>query len=137
MRGMDYKRFEKVFNNLKDKEKVDLWNALCDDYGYEEKLFDMDNLSDFLDCRNSVELLKMASKNFDICDDYFYFDAYNHLYSAEDFDTFTLVGSGDVSEIYDWLGRTGGLQDFAKEHDPDYDKEDWYDEEDWHDDDED
>lgn len=134
---MDYERFEKIFNNLKDREKVDLWNALCDDYGYEEKLLDMDNLSDFLEGRDSIELLGIAKKGFDLCDDYFYFDEYDHIHSVEDFDTFTLVGSGDVSEIYDWLGRIGMLKDFAKEHDPDYDKDDWYDEEYWHDEDED
>ena len=91
MKGMTFEKFEEIFNNLNDAEKIELWN--------------------------------------DLCDDYFYFNAYGHVCSVDDFDEFVVNGRSDTEEIYEWLESYDRLQDFAEENDPDYNEEDWEDEE--------
>lgn len=133
---MTFEKFEEIFNELSDAEKIVLWNDLCDDYAYEERLYNMDDLDELLGDRKPSELLTMVDDDFSYNDDYFYFDGYGRLCSVDDFDEFVANGRGDIEEIYDWLGRIGKLKDFAEENDPDYNEEDWYDEEDCYDEDE-
>ena len=73
MKGMTYERFKELFGDLNDAEKIQLWNDLCDDYAYEERLFNMDDLDDLLGDRKPSELLTMADDDFSYNDDYFYF----------------------------------------------------------------
>ena len=136
MKGMTYERFKELFDSCHDYEKIELWNDLCDDYAYEERLYNMDDLDDLLGDRKPSELLTMADDDFSYNDDYFYFDGCGRLCSVKYLELFFETGRGDIEEIYDWLGRTGELKDFAEENDPDYNEEDWYDEEDYHDEDE-
>ena len=136
MKGMTYERFKELFDDLNDAEKIQLWNDLCDDYAYEERLYNMDDLDGLLGDRKPSELLTMADDDFSYSDDYFYFDGYGRLCSVKYLEIFFETGRGDIGEIYDWLGRIGELKDFAEENDPDYNEEDWYDEEDCYDEDE-
>lgn len=117
-------------------KKIQLWNDLCEDYAYGEVLYNMDDLDDLLGNKKPSELLTMVDDDFNYNDDYFYFDGYGRLCSVKYLEIFFETGRGDIGEIYDWLGRTGELKDFAEENDPDYNEEDWYDEEDYHDEDE-
>lgn len=128
MKGMTYERFREIFSNLEDWKKIQLWNDLCDDYAYEETIYNMDDLDDLLEGKKPSELLTMADDDFNYCDDYFYFNAYGHICSVDDFDEFVNNGRGDLEEIYEWLESHDRLQDFAEEYDPDYDDEDWEDE---------
>lgn len=120
MKGMTYERFKELFGDLNDAEKIQLWN----------------DLDDLLGNKKPSELLTMVDDDFNYNDDYFYFDGYGRLCSVKYLEIFFETGRGDIGEIYDWLGRTGELKDFAEENDPDYNEEDWYDEEDYHDEDE-
>ena len=130
MKGMTYERFEEIFNDRNDSEKIQLWNDLCDDYAYEETIYNMDDLDGLLEGKKPSELLAMANDDFNYCDDYFYFNAYGYICSVADFDEFVNNGRGDLEEIYKWLESHDKLQDFAEEYDPDYDDEDWEDEDD-------
>ena len=136
MKGMTYERFKELFDDLNDAEKIQLWNDLCDDYDYEERLYNMDDLDDFLGEMKPSELLTMVDDDFSYNDDYFYFDGGGRLCSVRYLEIFFETGRGDIEEIYDWLGRIGELKAFAEENDPDYNEEDWYDEEECYDEDE-
>lgn len=133
---MTFERFEEIFNGLNDAEKIELWNELCDDYAYDETIFNMDELDDLLSGKKPSELLSMADDGFNYCDDYFYFNAYGYICSVDDFDEFVINGRGDIKEIYEWLESHDRLQDFAEEYDPDYNEEDWTDEDEEYDEDE-
>lgn len=128
MKGMTYERFEEIFNNLEDWKKIQLWNDLCDDHAYEERLYDMDDLDELLGDRKPSELLTMVDSEFSYYDDYFYFDGYGRLCSVKYLETFFETGRGDIEEIYDRLKSEGCMEEWAKENDPDYDDEDWEDE---------
>ena len=130
MKGMTYERFKELFNSCYDSEKIKLWNDLCDDYAYEERLYNMDDLDDLLGDRKPSELLTMVDDDFSYNDDYFYFDGYGRLCSVKYLEIFFETGRGDVSEIYRWLESHDRLQEFAEENDPDYNEEDWEEEED-------
>ena len=130
MKGMTYERFKELFDSCYDSEKIGLWNDLCDDYAYEERLFDMDDLDDLLGDRKPSELLTMADDDFSYNDDYFYFDGCGRLCSVRYLELFFETGRGDIEEIYEWLDSHDKLQDFAEENDPDYNEEDWEEEED-------
>ena len=129
MKGMTYETFKELFNGLNDAEKVQLWNDLCDDYAYEETLFNMDELDDLLGNKKPSELLSMVDDDFSYNDDYFYFDGYGRLCSVKYLEIFFETGRGDIWEIYEWLDSHDKLQEFAEENDPDYNEEDWTDEE--------
>ena len=129
MKGMTFEKFEEIFNELSDAGKIELWNDLCDDYAYDERLYNMDDLDELLEGKKPSELLSMADDDFKYTDDYFYFNAYGHVCSVDDFDEFVANGRGDTEEIYEWLESHDRLQDFAEENDPDYNEEDWEDEE--------
>ena len=130
MKGMTFEKFEEIFNNLNDAEKIELWNDLCDDYAYDERLYNMDDLDELLGDRKPSELLTMVDDDFSYNDDYFYFDGYGRLCSVKYLEIFFETGRGDVSEIYRWLESHDRLQEFAEENDPDYNEEDWEEEED-------
>lgn len=127
---MTFEKFEEIFNNLNDAEKIELWNDLCDDYAYDERLYNMDDLDELLGDRKPSELLTMVDDDFSYNDDYFYFDGYGRLCSVKYLEIFFETGRGDVSEIYRWLESHDRLQEFAEENDPDYNEEDWEEEED-------
>lgn len=129
MKGMTYETFKELFNSLNDAEKIELWNDLCDDYAYEERLYNMDDLDELLGDRKPSELLTMVDDNFSYNDDYFYFDGYGRLCSVKYLEIFFETGRGDIEEIYEWLDSHDKLQEFAEENDPDYNEEDWTDEE--------
>lgn len=128
MKGMTYERFKELFESRYDSEKIKLWNDLCDDYAYEERLYNMDDLDELLGDRKPSELLTMVDDDFSYNDDYFYFDGYGRLCSVKYLEMFFETGRGDVSEIYRWLESHDRLQEFAEENDPDYNEEDWEDE---------
>ncbi len=130
MKGMTYERFKELFDSRYDSEKIELWNNLCDDYAYEERLYHMDDLDELLGDRKPSELLTMVDDDFSYNDDYFYFDGYGRLCSVKYLEIFFETGRGDVSEIYRWLESHDRLQEFAEENDPDYNEEDWEEEED-------
>lgn len=130
MKGMTYERFKELFDSRYDSEKIELWNNLCDDYAYEERLYHMDDLDELLGDRKPNELLTMVDDDFSYNDDYFYFDGYGRLCSVKYLEIFFETGRGDVSEIYRWLESHDRLQEFAEENDPDYNEEDWEEEED-------
>lgn len=130
MKGMTFEKFEEIFKTLDDSEKVELWNELCDDYAYEEWLYNMDDLDDLLGGRKPSELLTMVHDDFNYNDDYFYFDGYGRLRSVNYLEIFFSQGRGDIWEIYEWLKDNDKLQEFAEENDPDYNKEDWEEDED-------
>lgn len=130
MKGMTYERFKELFGDLNDAEKIELWNDLCDDYAYEERLYNMDYLDDLLGNKKPSELLTMVDDDFSYNDDYFYFDGYGRLCSVKYLKIFFETGRGDIGEIYDWLESHDKLQEFAEENDPDYNEEDWEEEED-------
>ena len=127
---MTYERFKELFDSRYDSEKIELWNNLCDDYAYEERLYHMDDLDELLGDRKPSELLTMVDDDFSYNDDYFYFDGYGRLCSVKYLEIFFETGRGDVSEIYRWLESHDRLQEFAEENDPDYNEEDWEEEED-------
>ncbi len=127
---MTYERFKELFDSRYDSEKIELWNNLCDDYAYEERLYHMDDLDELLGDRKPNELLTMVDDDFSYNDDYFYFDGYGRLCSVKYLEIFFETGRGDVSEIYRWLESHDRLQEFAEENDPDYNEEDWEEEED-------
>ena len=127
---MTYERFKELFDSRYDSEKIELWNNLCDDYAYEERLYHMDDLDELLGDRKPNELLTMVDDDFSYNDDYFYFDGYGRLCSVKYLEIFFETGRGDVSEIYRWLESHDRLQEFAEENDPDYNEEDWDEEED-------
>lgn len=127
---MTYERFKEPFDSRYDSEKIELWNNLCDDYAYEERLYHMDDLDELLGDRKPSELLTMVDDDFSYNDDYFYFDGYGRLCSVKYLEIFFETGRGDVSEIYRWLESHDRLQEFAEENDPDYNEEDWEEEED-------
>lgn len=130
MKGMTYERFREIFSNLEDWKKIQLWNDLCDDYAYEERLYNMDELDELLGEKKPSELLRMVGDGFSYDDDYFYFDAYGYICSVGRLDSFFEAGRGDIEEIYDRLEREGCMEEWAKENDPDYDDEDEEEEED-------
>ena len=130
MKGMTYERFKELFDSCHDYEKIELWNGLCDDYSYEERLFNMDDLDDLLGDRKPSELLTMVNDDFNYNDDYFYFDGYGRLCSVNYLEIFFSQGRGDIGEIYEWLKDNDKLQEFAEENDPDYNEEDWEEDED-------
>lgn len=130
MKGMTFEKFEEIFKTLDDSEKVELWNELCDDYAYEEWLYNMDDLDDLLGGRKPSELLTMVHDDFNYNDDYFYFDGYGRLRSVNYLEIFFSQGRGDIWEIYEWLKDNDKLQEFAEENDPDYNEEDWEEDED-------
>ena len=130
MKGMTFEKFEEIFKTLDDSEKVELWNELCDDYAYEEWLYNMDDLDDLLGGRKPSELLTMVHDDFNYNDDYFYFDGYGRLRSVNYLEIFFSQGRGDIWEIYEWLKDNDKLQEFAEENDPDYNGEDWEEDED-------
>lgn len=129
MKGMTYERFTELFGDLNDAEKIQLWNGLCEDYAYEEALYNMDDLDDLLGNKKPSELLTMVDDDFSYNDDCFYFDGYGRLCSIKYLEIFFETGRGDIGEIYEWLESHDKLQDFAEENDPDYNEEDWEDEE--------
>lgn len=126
---MTYETFKELFNSLNDAEKIELWNDLCDDYAYEERLYNMDDLDELLGDRKPSELLTMVDDDFSYNDDYFYFDGYGRLCSVKYLEIFFETGRGDIEEIYEWLDSHDKLQEFAEENDPDYNEVDWTDEE--------
>ena len=130
MKGMTYERFKELFDSCHDFEKIELWNDLCDDYAYGERLFNMDDLDDLLGDRKPSELLTMVDDDFNYNDDYFYFDGYGRLCSVNYLEIFFSQGRGDIGEIYEWLKDNDKLQEFAEENDPDYNEEDWEEDED-------
>ena len=130
MKGMTFEKFEEIFKTLDDSEKVELWNELCDDYAYEEWLYNMDDLDDLLGGRKPSELLTMVHDDFNYNDDYFYFDGYGRLRSVNYLEIFFSQGTGDIGEIYEWLKDNDKLQEFAEENDPDYNEEEWEEDED-------
>ena len=130
MKGMTYERFKELFGDLNDAKKIELWNDLCDDYAYEERLYNMNDLDELLGDRKPSELLTMVNDDFNYNDDYFYFDGYGRLCSVNYLEIFFSQSRGDIGEIYEWLKNNDKLQEFAEENDPDYNEEDWEEDED-------
>lgn len=120
---MTFDRFEKVFNNLEDWKKIQLWNELCDENGNEERLYRMDDLDELLAGRKPSELLTMAEEGFNLIDNYFYFDNFGFICSVGYLENF--FKENGIEDIYERLEREGCMEEWAKENDPDYNEEDW------------
>ena len=128
---MTYEHFEEVFKNSDDSTQIELWNNLCDDRYYTERLYNMCDLDEIVGGnKKPSEVIEMLDDDFNYKDDYFYFDGYERLCSVNWLDDFFKNGRGDIEEIYSWLSQNEELQEFAEEHDPDYNEEDWVDKED-------
>ena len=89
-------------NDLDNAEMVRIHNQFCDEARYEDdEIFDMDMLNEMLTGKDPDEILRMAFYgDFRPCDEYFRFNGYGNLESA---DYPVSKGWIDVDEIADYI----------------------------------
>lgn len=124
---MTFNKFEELFKNLDDERQFDYWNAVCETNTYEEFVYPMQDIDEFLGHKLPSELLGMLDDDFNYNHGYFFFDGYGRLNSVYNAAMFFENGRGDISEIYNLMNNRD-LQEFAEENDPDYNEDDWEDE---------
>lgn len=100
-------------NDLDNAEMVWIHNRYCDEAGYpDDEIYNMDDLNELLDGKDPDEILRMAYYgDFRPCDEYFRFNGYANLESA---DYPVREGWIDIDDIADYI----------VENDEDFDNDD-------------
>ncbi len=112
-----YERIEEAFNNLSDRELVEVWNSYCDN-SYDGTLYSMSDAEEIIDfSRPHDEVEQSLSPDFDTSDDYFYEQGNGEWLSTS-----------DIWEVIDLDLLVKDYTDNPDSYDVDFDIEDEFEE---------